>query len=243
MMVTPVGYGVLFLLLNFVAAQSPTLLTGVTAQAIQQSVRLYFSGVDSSNAIVLALLIIQGPYFLSIFGALTGLRVGREFTRREIESGRFELLLASPYDADEVFRGLIASSLVVTVVQLLVLAAVGLGGAILLLLRLGASFEAQFSQLVFVSFAIPIPATLWAVVVTVIVSLFLQERGAISGIENLANLVGIAPPFIALLLVNFIPSVNVLLLAISTLAISAAGTVVGSVIVDVWFTVERVLSQ
>lgn len=243
MFITPVGYGLLFLAVNLVAAKAPGLLTGPTERAIRQYARLYFGGVDSTSATVLSLLIIQGPYLLSIFGALTGLRVGRKFTSQEIESGRFELLLAAPYDPEEVFRGLIASSAIITLVQLLVLAVVGLGGAVLLLLALGVSFKMRVSELVYASFLTPIPAALWAVVVTVVVALFSSENRIVNNIENITNIVGIAPAFVTLLVLSFVPGVDILQVTLVTLGVSLVGTIVGSWAVDNWFTVDEALSQ
>jgi hypothetical protein len=241
MFVTPVGFGVLFLGLNLVAARAPSLLTGPTRRAIQQHTQLYFQGIDSTNAGVLALLIVQGPYLLSIFGALTGLRVGRKFTRKEIESGRFELLIASPYDSQEVFRSLVASTAILSLVQLLALAIIGLGGAVLLLFGLGVSFKMQLGKLVYASFLTPVPASLWAVVVTVVVALFSSENKIVSNIENLTNIVGIAPAFVTLLVLNITPGVDILQVTLLTLGISLVGTIVGSWAVTRWFTVESSL--
>ena len=243
MFVAPVGFGLLFLVVNLVAAQSPNLLTGPTERAIRRYARLYFDGVDSTSASVLAMLLVQGPYLLSIFGALTGLRVGRKFTRREVESGRFELLLASPYDPDEVFRGLVASSAILTLLQLLALAVVGLGGVLVVLFALGVSFRTQVGELVYASFLTPIPAALWAVVVTVVVALFSNESRIVGNVENITNIVGIAPAFATLLVLNFAPGVNLLQVTFATLGVSLAGTVVGSWAVDRWFTVEGALSR
>lgn len=243
MFITPVGYGLLFLGVNLVAAKAPGLLTGPTERAIRQYARLYFEGVDSTGATVLSLFLIQGPYLLSIFGALTGLRIGRKFTSREIESGRFELLLASPYDPKEVFRGLVASSAILTLVQLLVLALVGLGGAVLLLLALGVSFRMRTSELVYASFLTPIPAALWAVVVTVVVALFSSENRVVDNIENVTNIVGIAPALVTLLVLSFVPGVDILQVTLVALGVSLAGTIVGSWAVDNWFTVDGALSR
>lgn len=243
MFFSPVGYGVFFLLVTLITARSPNLLTGPTEHAIRLYTRRYFGGVDDASAGVLALVLVQGPYMLSIFGAVTGLRVGRKFTQREIESGRFELLLAAPYDPDEVFRGLITGSMVLTLAQLFVLAVVSLGGAIVLLLSLGVSFRAGFDHLVYVAFLTPIPATLWAVVVTVITSLFSATGRVVNAVENVTNIVAIAPALGTLLVLSFYPNVDLSTVALLTLGLSVAGTILGSIAVDTWFSVETVLSQ
>ncbi|WP_135827449.1 hypothetical protein [Halorussus halobius] len=243
MLLTPVGFGALFLAVTLVTARAPHLLTGPTERAIRQYARLYFEGLDNTSASVLSLLVIQGPYLLSVFGALTGLRVGRKFTRQEIESGRIELLIASPYAPEEVFRGLIASSAIITLIQLFALAVVGLGGAIVLLLSLGVSFNSQVSELVYASFLTPIPAALWAVVVTVVVTLFSGESRIVNNLENVTNIVGIAPAFGTLLVLSFAPGVDILWVTFVTLGVSLAGTIIGSWTVDRWFTVDRALSN
>ncbi len=242
MFLTPIGYGVFFLLVALMAARAPNLLTGTTERSIQLSASRYFVGVDDADASVLALVLIQGPYMLSIFGAVTGLRVGRKFAQREIESSRFELVLAAPYEPDEVFRGLLTGSILLTLAQLFVLAVVGLGGALALLVSLDVSLTSQFDHLAYVSFLTPIPATLWAVVVTVAVSFFSGTDRLINNVRNVTNVVAVAPALGTLLVLSFYPDVDLFTVALATFGLCAVGTVVASVAIDTWFAVETVLS-
>lgn len=241
MFALPVGLAVVFIGINVVAAQSPGSLTGTTQKALSETISRYFSDVSGSEAVVLALLFVQGPYLLTVFGAVLGARVGQGVTQPEIESGRFELLLASPYCPAEVFKGLVLGAFTITMLQLGVLAVVALGSTFTLLLSLGASPTGNLGTLAYTAFLIPLPGALWATLVMVVVSLGVGETYAIGGLADLAQLVAIAPAVGGLLVVNIFPTINIYLLSVGMLVVSVLATVIGAGAISRWFRPERVL--
>lgn len=71
----PIGAGLLFVGLLGVTALSPGVLTGTTREALAAQAGQYFTGMDGDTALLLAMLVIQGPYFVAMIGAVLAVLV------------------------------------------------------------------------------------------------------------------------------------------------------------------------
>ncbi|TMT81752.1 hypothetical protein E2L06_17740 [Haloterrigena sp. H1] len=238
----PVGTGLLFLSLLGVTAVSPGVLTGTTREALAAQADLYFTGVDSDAALLLAMLIIQGPYFVAMIGAVLSVLVTQTGVGQRLAAGELELLLSGPYREREVFVALVVGSFVLALLMISVLIAIAFGGSVLVLVWLDVSLTMNTARLLGTGLLTPIPLALWATFLAVVVYLRFPDT-PINGTEpgNLLILVGILPAVSLVVLPTAVPSIDPLLLSVGGIAVSLAAVGIGWVSVRQWLDVKTLL--
>lgn len=238
----PIGAGVLFLGLLGLTAASPEMLTSTTRDALAAQAGQYFSGADSDTALLLSMLIIQGPYFIAMIGAVLSILVTQTGVGQRLAAGEFELLLSGPYCSREVFVALISGSFILALLLIAVLVVISFGGAFLVLAWAGLSLTPEALRLFGAGLLTPIPLALWATFLAVVVYLRFPDT-PISGAEtgNLIIMVGVLPAVSLVILPTAFPAINPFLLSIGGVVISLLAVSIGWLTVQRWLDVKELL--
>jgi|AntRauMinimDraft_4_1070384.scaffolds.fasta_scaffold00015_12 ethanolamine transporter len=238
----PVGAGLLFLGLLGATAVSPDVLTGTTREALAAQAGQYFTGMDSDTALLLAMLVIQGPYFIAMTGAVLSVLVTQTGVGQRLAAGELELLLSGPYREREVFVALVAGSFALSLLMIGVLLAMALGGSALILAWADVSLTTDAVRLLGTGLLTPIPLALWTTFLAVVVYLRFPDT-PVNGTEpgNLLILAGILPAVSLIVLPTAVPSVDPFLLSVSGIGVSLAAVGVGWVSVRRWLDVKTLL--
>lgn len=166
----PIGLGLLFLaLIVLVLSSRIEMLTPTTRQSLKMIVHQNFTGIHGSTALALALLIVQGPYLLSVFVPILAVLTVRPLIGARLTSGEFERLLGAPYSHDDVFLAFVSAICIIIFAQIAVLAIVCFGGGWVLVLVSSESFQVSMNPAVYLAFLAPIPIGLWATLVATFV--------------------------------------------------------------------------
>ena len=238
--VFPVALALLFTALVVGTALSPGALTPSTQRSIDELVSSYFVDVDGAFGHSLALFLLQGPYLLALFAGMIGVQVGTKMATQLVSSGRFELLLAAPYDRRQVFHGLLAGTMLMTLLQLSVFAVLAIGGPLLFLVSSGVGVTGEFDSLLGLAFVLPVPIALWASLVAILGTLGVGG-GRFEDASDALSLIGIAPGLALVLVVTYWPTVDLFVLAAVALLAAAGLTVACSYWVTRRFSAEYVL--
>lgn len=102
-------------LVVLVAAQNPQMLTGRSRDSLTVIAERQFRD-EGPNALVLALVFEELPYFLGVGTALAGAGVAKRVLLTETERGTLEVLLAGPCSPRCVAAGLLIGSLALTTI-------------------------------------------------------------------------------------------------------------------------------
>jgi ethanolamine transporter len=238
----PLGAGALFLGLLAITALSPDVLTGATRSALAAQAERYFTDVGSDTALLLAMLVVQGPFFVAMIGAVLSILVTQTGVGQRLSAGELELLLSGPYSDREVFVALVGGSFVLALLVVGVLAAIAFGGTAVALAWAGVSLTPSAIRLFATGLLTPIPLTLWATFVAVVVYLRFPET-PVNGTEpgNLVIQLGVIPAVLLVVLPTAVPSIDPVLLSVGGVAVSLLGIGIGWMTVSRWFDVKTVL--
>lgn len=238
----PFGAGILFLGLLGITAVSPGALTGATRAALSAQAEQYFTGVGSDTALLLAMVVVQGPYFVAMIGAVLSILVTQTGVGQRLSAGEFELLLSGPYSEREVFIALVAASFVLSLLVIGVLAVIAFGGTAIALAWAGVSLTPSAVRLLATGLLTPVPLALWATFVAVVVYLRFPET-PINGTEpgNLLIMVGMLPAVLLVMLPTAVPSIDPVLLSVGGIALSLLAIGIGWTSVRQWFDVKTLL--
>ncbi|WP_254768493.1 hypothetical protein [Salinilacihabitans rarus] len=238
----PAGAGLLFLGLLGVTAVSPGVLTGTTRETLAVQAGHYFTGMDSDTALLLAMLVIQGPYFVAMTGAVLSVLITQTGVGQRLAAGELELLLSGPYREREVFVALVAGSFVLALLMIGVLVAIAFGGSVLVLAWADVSLTTDAFRLLGTGLLTPIPLALWTTFLAVVVYLRFPDT-PVNGTEpgNLLILVGILPAVSLVVVPTAVPSIDPLLLSVGGIAVSLAAVGIGWVSVRQWLDVKTLL--
>lgn len=237
----PVGLGVLFLALLGLTAGAPDVLTGATRDALTTQAGRYFAAVDG-DTLLLAMLVVQGPNFVAMFGAVLSVLVTQTGVGRRLSEGELELLLSGPYTDREVFVALVAGSVALSLLLIAVLTGIAFGGAAVALTWAGVSLTAGAVRLLAAGLLTPVPVALWATFVAVVVYLRYPET-PVNGTEpgNLLIQLGVLPGVALVVLSTAVPSIDPVLLSTGGVAVSLLAVAVGWLSVRRWFDAKTVL--
>lgn len=238
----PLGAGALFLAILGLTAASPGSLTPMTREALRAQADIYFTGVGSDRALLLAMLVVQGPQLVAMLGAVLSVLVTQTGMGQRLGAGELELLLSGPYHDREVFVALVGGSFVLSLLVIAVLAVIAFGGGIAAVAWAGVSLTPAAVRLLVTGLVAPVPIALWATFVAVVVYLAFPET-PVNGTEpgNLLIMVGIVPGLAVVILPTAIPSVDPFLVSAGGAALSLLAVAAGWVTVRRWFDVKKVL--
>jgi ethanolamine transporter len=238
----PVGAGLLFLGLLGVTALSPGVLTGTTREALAAQAGQYFTGMEGDAALLLAMLVVQGPYFVAMIAAVLAVLVTQTGVGQRLSAGELELLLSGPYREREVFVALVVGSFVLALLMTGVLMLLSFGGSALLLAWVDVSLTADALRLLLTGLVTPVPLALWATFLAVVVYLRFPDT-PVNGTEpgNLLIMLGILPAVSLVVLPTAFPSIHPLLLSAGGIAVSLGAVGVGWVSVRRWLNVKTLL--
>lgn len=237
----PVGFGLLFVALAAIAAIDPGALTGTTQGSLEGVLDRYFTSVTGPRFAV-ALVVVQAPVLVSVFAAVVAVPTARSLAGRRAASGEFETLLATPYAHGEVFAALVVTAFVLALVQTLVLGVIGVGGAWVVLLAVGARFTLAVGPVVYAPYIVPVSVALWAALVSTVIYLVYPETALSgTGTGNALLLVAFVPAFGLLGLTTVAPGVSPLLIAVGGFLGVGVLTAIGAAAVGKWFRPVRVL--
>lgn len=241
MAIAPVGLGLLFVAITVAAVLDPSTLTGTTQSQLDAALDSYFTSV-SGPKVAIALVVVQAPMLLSLFAPIVTVPTARSLTGRRVKGGEFETLLATPYTDGEVFATFVLTAFVVTLVQVLVLAVIGIGGAWAVVLAAGAEFTLSAGPATFAPYVVPLPVALWAALVSTGVYMSYPDTSINGhGVGNFLLLVAYLPGFALLGLVSVAPGVSPVLVAVGGFVIVSVLTAIGAAAVGKWFEPVRVL--
>jgi len=238
--ILPFGLGILFLGANVVASQHPGILTLTSEAAIRDLVNRYFTDI-SGDAFIIGLLVVQGPYLLSVFTAVVGVRVGESLVESDIDSGRFEQYLNLPYRTTELYQSFILGSLTLALLQTLVIGVIAIGGSLALLVTKGVTFASSIGSVLYVSFLIPIPMALWATLVVIAIGLWSGSSSGTGDVGDLLKIVAVAPALSGVVAISVQPGISLALLTAGLLSFAVVSVVVMSAAMGRWFEPESVL--
>ncbi|MFC7044539.1 hypothetical protein ACFQH6_03145 [Halobacteriaceae archaeon GCM10025711] len=238
----PIGAGVLFLGLLGVTALSPGVLTGPTRGALAAQASQYFTGTEGDAALLLAMLVIQGPYFVAMIAAVLSILVTQTGVGQRLSAGELELLLSGPYSEREVFVALVGGSFVLALLMTAVLMVISFGGSALVLAAASISLTPDAVRLLAAGVLTPVPLALWATFFAVVVYLRFPDT-PVNGTEpgNLLIMLGIVPAIALVVVPTAVPSVNPVLLSAAGVLVSLAGLAIGWVTVRHWLDVKKLL--
>ncbi len=238
----PVGAGLLFLGLLGVTSLSPGVLTGTTREALAAQAGQYFTGVEGDTALLLAMLVVQGPYFVAMIGAVLAVLVTQTGVGQRLSAGELELLLSGPYREREVFVALVVGSFVLALLMIGVLMVLSFGGSALVLAWVDVSLTTEVVRLLATGLVTPIPLALWATFLAVVVYLRFPDT-PVNGTEpgNLLIVLGILPAVSLVVVPTALPAVNPLLLSVGGIAVSLGAVVGGWIHVRRWLDVKTLL--
>ena len=223
----PIGAGLLFLGLLGVTALSPG---------------EYFTGMEDDTALLLAMLVIQGPYFVAMIGAVLAVLVTQTGVGQRLSAGELELLLSGPYREREVFVALVLGSFVLALLMIGVLVLLTFGGAALILVWAEVSLTADAFRLLATGLVTSVPLALWATFLAVVVYLRFPDT-PVNGTEpgNLLIMLGILPAVSLVVLPTAFPSINPLLLSVGGIVVSLGAVGIGWISVRRWLNVKKLL--
>ena len=236
----PVFLSVVFVGITVLSLQSPQSLTSTTQGSLQQIVELYFGDIDNRYAFGVALFVIQGPYLLATFSGILGINAGQRMSSELIESGQFELLLSSPFSPRQVFVSLLVGTTLLTLLHTVVFGVIAIGIPLVYLLTLGAQLGAQINGVLFVAFILPIPTAVWANLVVILGAMGIGGD-LFEGAEDAFAIFGLIPGAALLLLINFYPRTNLVLLATASIVAILCLIAVCSYWVTTRFRAEDIL--
>ncbi|MFT4890434.1 MAG: hypothetical protein ACI9YT_001349 [Halobacteriales archaeon] len=241
MAIAPVGVGLLFLAIVGAAIVEPSTLTGTTQSQLDAALDNYFTSV-SGPKLAIALVVVQAPMLLSLFAPIVTVPTARSLAGRRVKGGEFETLLAAPQTHGELFATFVLTAFVVTLVQVLVLAVIGIGGAWILVLVAGAEFTLSAGPATFAPYIVPLPVALWAALVSTLVYMAYPDTSLNGhGVGNFLLLVAYLPGFALLGIVSVAPGISPLLVAVGGFLIVSVLTAIGAAAVRKWFRPVRVL--
>jgi ethanolamine transporter len=213
MFMMPVFMAVVFAGVSVVSILSPGTITATTQNSLQQIVQQYFGDLESPYTLAIALFLIQGPYLLATFSGVLGVNAGQRLSSELISSGQFELLLTSPYHARQVFVALLLGTTLLTLLHTAVFGAIAIGVPLVMLLSVGAELGVQVNGILYLAFILPLPTAIWANLVVILGSMgFFGDL--LEGAEDVFGILGIAPGICLLLLINFFPQFNLVVMAV-----------------------------
>lgn len=238
----PFGAGLLFLGLLAVTALSPGVLTGTTREALAVQAGQYFTSLDGDTALLLAMLVIQGPYFVAMIGAVLAILVTQTGVGQRLSAGELELLLSGPYREREVFVALVVGSFVLALLMIAVLMVLSFGGSALILVWADVSLTSEALRLLATGLLTPVPLALWATFLAVVVYLRFPDT-PVNGTEpgNLLIMVGILPAVSLVVLPTAFPSIDPILLSIGGIVVSIGAVGIGWMTVRRWLNVKTLL--
>lgn len=232
LVIVPALSGVGLLILTSVALTFPGILTPSTRAALEESAGSVL-GVDSTpEGLALSLLVVQGPYLMAMFASMVAVSQASDLLVADVESGGFEQLLAAPIERRQLVAASMGVALCISVIGWLVMTAVVLGGAIAILnVTAQTSISLGWDYWV-AALWVPLPLMLFATVIGAIVTLRLPRlaRLRIGLAGNVTQLVALAPALTLFMLVNFVPDLPIVTVAVAATvgsvtvaAIAAAG--------------------
>ncbi|KAB1190462.1 hypothetical protein GJR96_15905 [Haloferax sp. MBLA0076] len=238
----PVGAGLLFLGLLGVTAVSPDVLTGTTREALATQAGQFFTGTEDDTALLLAMLVIQGPFFIAMISAVLSVLVTQTGVGQRLAAGELELLLSGPYREREVFVALVVGSFALALLMTAVLMSIAIAGSAFVLAWAEVSLTAGALRLMVTGLLTPVPLTLWATFVAVVVYLRFPET-PVNGTEpgNILIMVGILPAVSLVVLPTAVPSIDPILLSVGGTIVSLGAVGVGWVTVSRWLDVKTLL--
>jgi hypothetical protein len=238
----PIGAGVLFLGLLAATAVSPEILTETTREALAAQAEQYFTGTASDTALLLSMVIIQGPYFVAMIGAVLAILVTQTGVGQRMAAGELELLLSGPFREREVFVALIAGSFVLSLLMIGVLVVISFGGAAIVIQWVGITLTSEAFVLLTAGLLTPIPMALWATFLAVVVYLRFPDT-PVNGTEpgNLIIMIGVLPAVLLVVLPTAIPTINPFLVSVGGVGVSLLAVTGGWLSVQRWLNVKNLL--
>lgn len=238
----PLGAGALFLGLLGVTALSPDILTGATRDALAAQAGQYFGGTPTDTALLLSMVIIQGPYFVAMIGAVLAILMTQTGVGQRMAAGELELLLSGPYREREVFVALVAGTFALALLMIGVLALISFGGAALFVVWAGVSLTSEAYVLLAAGLFTAVPLALWATFLAVVVYLRFPDT-PVNGTEpgNLLILIGVLPAVGLVVIPTAVPTINPFLVSLAGIAVSLVAVVVGWITVQRWLNVKNLL--
>lgn len=240
--VFPIGLGVLFLGMLLLPSNVSQGLDPASIDALETQVEHYFGNVEGEGRLMLALFFVQGPLLIAMFTAILGIMVVQTGVGKRIQDGELELLLSGPYSSNQVFLGLVAGSIGLTLLATASLIVIAMGGGVALLMSSGVTLSGGVLTLIVLTLVLPIPMAMWASLVAILVYLRWPDTSMNgTGPGNLVILLAVLPSIAAVVGINAVPSLDPMLGAVGLLAVTTAALGIGFVSIRRWFRADRLL--
>lgn len=240
--VFPVGIGALFLTVFLLPVDALAALDPEALDVLRVQAERYFTDIGSARGLVLALFFVQGPFFIAMVAAILSLLLVQTGVGKRLQDGELELLLSGPYSPNQVFLALVAGSVALTLIAVASLAVIALGGGLVVLVTSGVELGGGLLTLIALAVVLPIPLTIWATLVAVVVYLRWPEtsmNGA--GPGNFVILLGILPAILAVIAINTVPSLDPVIGALGLVVLTSLAVGLGVVSLRRWLRVDRLL--
>ncbi len=205
----------------------PSLLTGLTSRALIQVARDHFSAdINTSTGMAMVLLLLQGPYFVALIGALMASSFACAAVGTETSRGGLEIMLSAPLQPRDIFLALITHITVLSAVSWVLLIGVILILAIGTLHLLEPQMVFSFGYLLSATL-MPLSVILWASLIAVSLSIYCPKLADIhtGTTNNLVQLIAILPAFLLFMAVNLSPRVEPLYVVIAAFGMGLVGSV------------------
>jgi ethanolamine transporter len=217
-------------------------LDPATRDLLVRSAGEFIVGPVDDRSLLVVLLVVQGPFVVTMFGALLGLLIVQSGVGKRTAAGEFELLLSGPYRERDVFAALVAASFALALLAIALLVVLVVGGSLLTLTTVDVALSGAAIQLVLIGLVAPVPMALWATFVTVVLYLVFPEAATNNAHPgNLLALLSLAPALGLLLVAVTGLGVDPFVLVVAANLVPLGAIAVGWATVRRWFSVQRLL--